>query len=244
MDGSRFDTLLWRLSTARSRRGAILGLFGGAFGLLTLTETEAKHRKKKHKPKKPRPQPASPPRGPQCPASCPVCQECINGESCTVQSDFSPCGEDGCNVCQGGACVNRADGASCASTGRCVDGLCNHCPDGRCEHCFDGRQNGDETDVDCGGSCDRCTTGRTCHSRDDCGSAFCAGGICATCEPGADACGSDAQGLCVCINSGTCVTSFTNTHEPFCEDCPAGTVHCAPIGAVVACFPRCGSTFE
>ncbi len=43
MDGSQFDRLLRGLTTASSRRGAVVGLFGGALGLLGLTETQAKH---------------------------------------------------------------------------------------------------------------------------------------------------------------------------------------------------------
>ena len=59
MDGSQFDTLLQGLTAARSRRGALVGLLGGAVGLFGLKESEAKH-KKKHKHKKP-PPPVSPP---------------------------------------------------------------------------------------------------------------------------------------------------------------------------------------
>src|SRR5262245_17304474 len=49
MDGSQFDTLLRRLTTSRSRRGAMVGLLAGAVSLLGMAETEAKHKKKKKK---------------------------------------------------------------------------------------------------------------------------------------------------------------------------------------------------
>jgi hypothetical protein len=32
MDGEQFDGLLWQLTSARSRRGALLGLLGGGWG--------------------------------------------------------------------------------------------------------------------------------------------------------------------------------------------------------------------
>ncbi len=50
MDNDRFDALIRRLADTRSRRGALVGLAGGALGLLGLTEASAKnHRRHKHK---------------------------------------------------------------------------------------------------------------------------------------------------------------------------------------------------
>jgi hypothetical protein len=53
-------------------------------------------------------------------------------------------------------------------------------PDGICvSHCSDGAHNGDEGDVDCGGSCDaKCEAGRQCHGNFDCASNFCVNLIC------------------------------------------------------------------
>ena len=42
--------------------------------------------------------------------------------------------------------------------------------------CTDGTINGDETDVDCGGSCPTCGVGEACATAADCESAECAGG--------------------------------------------------------------------
>ena len=39
--------------------------------------------------------------------------------------------------------------------------------------CSDGVHNGDESDVDCGGSCGTCADGRACRSNDDCASGTC-----------------------------------------------------------------------
>ncbi len=46
--------------------------------------------------------------------------------------------------------------------------------------CTDNVQNGDETDVDCGGSCGDCALGEGCIVDSDCASAYCSAGVCAT----------------------------------------------------------------
>jgi hypothetical protein len=258
MDGAQFDGLMRQVTTARSRRGALLGVLGGMVGLLGLTETDAKH-KKKHKKKKGGSLPVSPPpSGPACPASCPACQECINGASCTVQSDFTPCEGNPCKSCRGGACVNRGNGAECGEHRRCRDGVCTPIP----ATCSDGRQNGDESDTDCGGSCDRCANGKACTSIDDCDSARCTGGRCATCATH-DECGSGATGTCACYDGvcyatqqGQVVPQFSDIDDlcwfcppssERCAFCPGGTVMCAQqFGTIqdVVCYPRCGQSFD
>lgn len=128
MDGSQFDTLLRGLTSSRSRRGALLGLLGGAVGLLGLTKVEAKHKKKKHRKKGGGSPPVSPPPPPQCPASCPSCQECVNGQSCTPKGNGSSCEGNPCKECQNGACVDRAGNTPCNGTGLCLNGTCNQQP--------------------------------------------------------------------------------------------------------------------
>ena len=44
--------------------------------------------------------------------------------------------------------------------------------------CDDGRQNGNESDIDCGGSCSRCREGRSCNANGDCARDSCQGGVC------------------------------------------------------------------
>lgn len=44
--------------------------------------------------------------------------------------------------------------------------------------CADTVQNGDETDIDCGGSCDPCVDGQGCGAGEDCQSLVCSGGEC------------------------------------------------------------------
>ena len=48
--------------------------------------------------------------------------------------------------------------------------------------CRDGAMNGDETDVDCGGSCEPCSTGQSCGDGTDCASLYCDAGTCV--DPG------------------------------------------------------------
>jgi hypothetical protein len=50
--------------------------------------------------------------------------------------------------------------------------------------CEDGQQNGDETDVDCGGSCRLCESGQACRTAADCGGGGrCEGQVCTTFTP-------------------------------------------------------------
>jgi hypothetical protein len=58
------------------------------------------------------------------------------------------------------------------------------CPEGGCtddlplDRCFDRRLDGDETDVDCGGSCRSCEAGATCIAASDCETIVCDAGTC------------------------------------------------------------------
>src|SRR5688572_26541007 len=51
-------------------------------------------------------------------------------------------------------------------------------PDLTAPTCSDGIRNGSESDVDCGGTCSKCGTGRMCGGAGDCGSGVCAQGVC------------------------------------------------------------------
>ncbi|CAF0903667.1 unnamed protein product [Adineta steineri] len=52
--------------------------------------------------------------------------------------------------------------------------------------CFDGIMGGDETDIDCGGSCFKCAVGQNCILTKDCNNVLCTNDICAnaTCNDG------------------------------------------------------------
>ena len=102
--------------------------------------------------------------------------------------------------------------------------------------CTDLTTNGDETDVDCGGSCPDCALGQDCVMDGDCASAFCLGGVCstpsATCndaiENGAETgidCGGGTCPDCLpgqgCLVAGDCtsnVCSAGTCQTPLCSD--------------------------
>lgn len=111
--------------------------------------------------------------------------------------------------------------------------------------CTDGVKNGDESDVDCGGTCPRCATSKICRRDGDCLSGFCSGGRCLPCT-GDGQCGVEA---CFCSEQGICSDrAFRFVNIPSCNFCPEGTVSCTYYrdgGANngVLCAPRCGEPF-
>jgi hypothetical protein len=58
--------------------------------------------------------------------------------------------------------------------------------------CSDGVKNGEETDVDCGGStCQPCERGKACGWPTDCGTGVCSSGVC---------CNEECSGACISCN--------------------------------------------
>lgn len=111
--------------------------------------------------------------------------------------------------------------------------------------CANGVKDGDETDVDCGGSCPkRCFVRKLCVEDFDCITSNCTGGKCAACE-------SDTQ----CPAGCTCATeALFNCYNPDswvgvmgtgCSVCPPRTAYCrlAGHGDAVQCFAYCGETY-
>jgi hypothetical protein len=88
------------------------------------------------------------------------------------------------------ACPN-----ACAANEVCVDAMC------LLASCVDGERDGDETDVDCGGSCSGCPNNLPCAVGGDCLSNFCDEAICADCAAPADcAAGEDCiNGVCAVL---------------------------------------------
>src|SRR5262245_60952269 len=81
--------------------------------------------------------------------------------------------------------------------------------------CIDGVRNGDESAIDCGGSCAACANGQTCFSSFDCLSGFCNNGICSstsTCRDGlrnGNESDVDCGGSCPACRTGyACLTNF------------------------------------
>jgi hypothetical protein len=80
--------------------------------------------------------------------------------------------------------------------------------DGPSRPCEDGLHNGDESDLDCGGSCPSCGNGQSCLADADCVSSFCLGGRCAcrpeSCGEQGLECGSSSDGCGSMIDCGSC----------------------------------------
>ncbi len=110
------------------------------------------------------------------------------------------CSDGGGLMCDGsGSCVE------CLAGSDCVDGVCqgNQCV---AASCSDSVNNGDETDVDCGGSCAPCANGKQCLSVGDCTSSYCVDGVCcdAACTSSCEACDqAGTEGSCLPLPTGT-----------------------------------------
>ena len=92
--------------------------------------------------------------------------ECKNGKLDANETDID-CGGPKCNRC--------ADGKRCVGKEDCLGGFCDPA-NKQCSSptCTDGVKNGDETDVDCGGTaCVRCAVGRRCTVDVDCKTGTC-----------------------------------------------------------------------
>jgi hypothetical protein len=110
------------------------------------------------------------------------------------------CAESGGKFCDGsGSCV------ACLSTSDCDAGeTCS--PAHACvpDSCADGSQNGDETDIDCGGSCGAtCPPGKACSSDGDCAMSVCVANVCTSlCDDGiedGDETDIDCGGACALL---------------------------------------------
>ena len=119
----------------------------------------------------------------------------------------------------GGSCVLCGYEKTCGSDGDCSSG---NCQVGRCgipstgcqplgidPTCADCMQNGDETDVDCGGVCSPCGFNKGCTHHGECWSASCLSGRCTVGGPGKPCTGAQdcASAQCVpgnCVQLGFC----------------------------------------
>jgi hypothetical protein len=109
---------------------------------------------------------------------------CTDGQQAFPETDID-CGGEACRTV-GRTC---ADGLSCEIDGDCEASSSCHGGTSRCVSCNNGVQDGDETDVDCGGPCSSCASTQSCARNDDCISNMCfplngAGGVCTSCNNG------------------------------------------------------------
>ncbi|MEM9458200.1 MAG: hypothetical protein AAGF11_28755 [Myxococcota bacterium] len=139
----------------------------------------------------------------------PECQPCQDGETCLEDGDcLSQTCDPGTGTCTPAACDDTVqngeetdvdcggpncpgcdNGQTCEEDADCMSNLCDPVLD-VCEDpsCVDGLQNGEETDVDCGGpDCAPCGDGQMCEDNFDCASDSCDGNVCQppACDDGA-----------------------------------------------------------
>ena len=130
------------------------------------------------------------------------CGPCANGKMCKVIGDCQSgvctngtCAAPSCtdkvkngvetDVDCGGAasmgCSRCGIGQMCGANSDCVSGLCNTSGVCAAVSCTDGMKNGNETDVDCGGTCPGCANGGMCKVAMDCKNGVCSNGVCTDC---------------------------------------------------------------
>ncbi|MDC0716620.1 lamin tail domain-containing protein [Nannocystis bainbridge] len=132
-------------------------------------------------------------------------ESCKDGLQNGDETDID-CGGAACPACpDGDACVLDDD---CAGHS-CIDGSCGPVP----ATCDDELQNGDETDLDCGGpDCPACGESQACAVDLDCATQTCIDGIC---------------------QAPTCSDDLTNGDE---TDVDCGGPECDPCGAALDCL--------
>jgi len=202
-----------------------------------------------------------------CGGSCPGCADgkmcgtgtaaganCASGV-CTSGACAAPTCSDGVKngsetaVDCGGSCAASptskkcGDGKGCAVAADCLNGICG--ANGTCTpaSCSDALKNGNESDVDCGGSCAAAPTSQPCAAGQMCGtsgancaSGVCAAGLCAapTCSDGVkngDETGLDCGGAGACARCGTGLGCGTGS------DCASG-VCTAGLCAAPSCTDK------
>lgn len=103
------------------------------------------------------------------------------------------------------------------------------------EPCQNAEKDGDETDVDCGGSCESCEENRLCARDSDCASNYCSGGKClqASCTDGV------MNGLESDVDCGGKLCSRCELDRGCIIDSDCGTGYCDPARKVCAIAPLC-----
>jgi hypothetical protein len=122
-----------------------------------------------------------------CASWTPVFEPKIAGTKC-LDADGHP------NFCDGkGACVACVKDTDCPIWGQ-------YCYAGTCAGCDDKKKNGNETGIDCGGSCGACN-GTACSQASQCKSGLCEDGVCCNFSCGVClTCAAEGSlGLCVTI---------------------------------------------
>ncbi|HEX4341435.1 MAG TPA: SUMF1/EgtB/PvdO family nonheme iron enzyme [Polyangiaceae bacterium] len=169
--------------------------------------------------------------GTACPFLCAAATGSCVAASCGdsvkngTETDIDCGGSCGATCIVGRQCTAGTDCASPAS-GRCASGRC------AAATCSDAVKNGNETDVDCGGSCGAtCAVTKKCGLDGDCASGSCLGGACTLCKPGAKAC-VGSTGVQTCVANGESYSGpVPCTVANGVPSCSAGTCGVASCGA-------------
>lgn len=129
---------------------------------------------------------------------------CVNGAPAhTPVALGTACSQNGGVVCNAiSNCVQCNVAAECSS-GACVGNLC--------ETCTDNAKNGNETGIDCGGSCPGCGTGSPCLISADCGSGVCTANVCAAAGVLST---SPADGATAVLETSPIAITFTGAMSP------------------------------
>ncbi len=132
--------------------------------------------------------------GGECPR-CPEGQGCLGPDDCqsmNCDGDLGECVASGCTDelhngmetdvdCGGPDCPGCAAGDSCLSASDCLSRVCDLGNTDQClaPTCDDQVDNGEETDVDCGGPvCQMCSEGESCAVPGDCDTGYCYNNLC------------------------------------------------------------------
>ena len=185
------------------------------------------------------------------PSSCPgedtacAVRACDDAGECTVDFVSRACSDNGGSICDGqGACV------ACVTAADCPDNLLcsaqNTCLPATCS---DAIENGNESDIDCGGDCSPCTNGFECGAPSDCETNFCDGGKCGPCGTNNNCATTEfcdlIAGTCLPkIDAGEMCTASASCVSGICADgvccdsaCSGDCVSCVLPGSEGVCTP-------
>jgi hypothetical protein len=147
------------------------------------------------------------------------CQTATCLPDMTCNYGYKPIG----TACAGGTtfCDASQKCVECAIDANCAPGKTCYQQSG-CVSCSDKFKNGDETDVDCGGSCSPCADKLACILPKDCKSTMCENGTCISCTDGVKnggEAGIDCGGVSTCLACpGTACSVATECALGFCYD--------------------------
>ncbi|MBW2527973.1 MAG: hypothetical protein JRI23_27580 [Deltaproteobacteria bacterium] len=188
-----------------------------------------------------------------CDGTDTTCQQrtCVNEVCGTSYANAgTACTEDGGAVCDGtGSCVECTNETHCDTNEVCDDNSCV------ASACVNDTQDGEETDVDCGGpDCNPCVNTETCLLARDCVSRFCdsssgAGGgggsgsgdsVCAPCVNDIDCSGATDTWCNTNVDDGSCVDKTPDGGAcSGANQCQSGF---CPPGDNVCCDTTCQQT--